>query len=181
MPPLVRIGWHRRRTEEYEAEKSKSECDKETTLEKKTAAFLSLWLLDAGHLRPACDCRSNPTQCITIISVSTNADAAMSVKRILLSLLILPRLTVHLEEVYKQDNCCSLHCSLKVSWDSHSEMESLIISLGALLNINGQKLQIRSIAVGVSVNSDHWLCKGQRPQWAAESNQCFDFSSGCSV
>lgn len=32
----------------------------------------------------------------------------------------------------------------------------MIISLGAL-----QKLKILSIAVRVSVNSDHWLCKGQ--------------------
>lgn len=78
----------------------------------------------------------------------------MSVKRILLSLSILPRLTVDLEDVYKQDNWCC-YCSIKGSWDSHSEMESLIISLGALLYINRQKLQIRSIAVRVSVNSDH--------------------------
>lgn len=42
VPPLAEIGWHRRTAEEDEAEKTQSECDNETTLEKKTAAILAL-------------------------------------------------------------------------------------------------------------------------------------------
>lgn len=39
----------------------------------------------AGHLWPPCDCRGNLTQCCTVISVSTNANAKISAKNILVS------------------------------------------------------------------------------------------------
>ncbi len=69
---------------------TKSKCDNKTTLEKKTAPSLSLYYcLNVGHLWPACGCGSNPTLCNTVISVSTNVEAEMSVKRILVSLKVL--------------------------------------------------------------------------------------------
>ena len=48
VPQLVRFGRQRRTSEENEAEKTQSKCDNKTTLEKKTAPFLSLLLLERG-------------------------------------------------------------------------------------------------------------------------------------
>ena len=49
--------------------------------------------------------------------------------------------------MYKQDNGSKPHCSINISWDSRSEMESLIISFLKRFNMKRQK----------TVNSLYWL------------------------
>lgn len=56
---------------------------------RKRLPFSLYYCLNVGHLRPACGRKNNPTLCNTVISVSINAEAEMSVKRILVSLNVL--------------------------------------------------------------------------------------------
>lgn len=125
-----------------EAEKTKSKCYNKTTLEKKSVFFSLDYCLKVSHLRPACGFKNNPTLSNAVISVSINAQTEMSVKRILVSRK--SSMVLDLEEVYKQDNESSAH----ISCDSHSEIKSLIISLGKLLYIKkGRNCKLYSIAI----------------------------------
>lgn len=137
---------------------------------KKKSVFFSLdYCLKVSHLRPACGFKNNPTLSNAVISVSINAQTEMSVKRILVSRK--SSMVLDLEEVYKQDNESSAH----ISCDSHSEIKSLIISLGKLLYIKK--------AETVNCTPLPFECQSTLttepvrpgPQRAAEFNQRFDF------
>lgn len=56
---------------------------------RKRLPFSLYYRLNIGHFWPACGCRTNSTLSNTVISVSINAEAGMSVKRISVSLRVL--------------------------------------------------------------------------------------------